>query len=295
MKQSVKEPSAQPVKIKQLMNPNALRSVMAILRDWVIILAVIGLSIKLDHWAVYLVAVWIIGAFQFALGEALLHEASHHNLFKTRWLNYAGELFYGLPFGQTVNQFQAEHMLHHTRLGSLEDHLVQECAELGWFEPQVNAFWLWFIKPLAGIVGLYYLSSMTFKPWREGAKIMIFWVIVCAIFYTLDSLMLLLLYWVIPFVWASSSFLYWSEVEDHINTRTGTRSNLSQGFNWITHNNGYHHLHHRYPNIPWHNLAVGYAQYLPGQGDISQGFFDTYQQLREPLPADESAFPKVEV
>ncbi len=279
--------------IKQLTYPNAWRSVLAVVRDWSIIIAVAALSIVLDHWLVYLLAVWVIGVFQFALGEAMLHEASHHNLFKTQRLNYFGELFYGLPFGQTVKQFQAEHMLHHTRLGSHEDHLVEECTELGIFKPGANMMWLWFFKPLLGIVGLYYLSTMTLKPWQEGRKIVLFWLVITGVFYAYDALMVLLMYWVIPFVWASNSFLYWSEIEDHINTRTGTRSNLSPLFNWLSHNNGYHYLHHRYPNIPWYNLPAGYNQFLAGKGDISQGFFDTFSQLNQPLSAAELAYPKV--
>ncbi|SFD61407.1 fatty acid desaturase family protein [Pseudoalteromonas denitrificans] len=283
------------ISFKSFTDPNALKSIIAITRDWVMIIAVAALSIYLDNWLVYLLSVWIIGIFQFALSEAMLHEASHHNLFKNKKYNYWGELFYGLPFGITVKQFQKEHTQHHTQLGRHGDHLVQECSDLGVFKPGANMFWLWFVKPVLGIVGLYYFSIMSLKPWPEGRKVVAFWLVVISVFYVLDSLMLLVFYWVIPFIWACSSFLYWSEIEDHVNTRHGTRSNLSKVFNWLSHNNGYHYLHHKYANIPFYNLPLAYTALLAGEGDISKGFLDTYQQLKSPLPDNELAYPKPEM
>lgn len=267
-----------------------LRSALALLRDWCAIVAVAAVSIRLDHWLAWLVAVWIIGAFQFAIGEALQHEAVHRKLFTRRALNDRLEFLYALPFFRTVSQFRAEHLVHHRRLGTGEDQLVEDYRALGLLRPRPNAAWLWFGKPLLGLAGLYYASTISLAPAREGAKILLFWAAAVGAAWWLGGLDILFLYWIVPWFWAANSFLYWSEVEDHYNTRSGTRSNLSPLLNWITHDNGYHHAHHSHPGQPWFRLREIHRR-DPAAGDVSRGFLDTFRQIRVPLPEPARGFP----
>ena len=65
-----------------------LKGFVALFLDWGAIFAIIATSVWLDNRIVYLMSIWAIGSFQFAIGESLLHEASHHNLFKNKKGHY---------------------------------------------------------------------------------------------------------------------------------------------------------------------------------------------------------------
>ena len=275
-------------------------SLGAILRDWIAIVGVAALSIRVNHLAFYVVAVWVIGFFQFALSEAMLHEAAHYNLFRRRWLNHAMEVLYGLPFFRTVAQYQPEHRVHHARLGAPDDELINDYGRLGLYKQNVNVFTVWILKPLLGF-GAYYVTILTLQPWREGVKIVVFWAVVLAVFLTLGRLDLLVLYWFVPLLWPNYAFVYWSEVENHYNTRSGTRTRANWLYNFVAHNGGYHAVHHKYPLIPWFNLPRAHALLLGECDDVSFGFLDTYRQLRSavvggrvpafvrPLPSPETS------
>jgi fatty acid desaturase len=264
---------------KYLVRDNT-RAVAALLRDWGAIILVCWLNILYPSIYLYLVSVWIIGAFQFALSEPLLHEAAHHNLFVRKKLNHRMQFLYAYPFFRTVSQFRTEHFTHHSRLGTEQDHLVADYRRMGLSGKKTNLFFIWFIKPVIGFAALNYLRTISLKPFRkDGWKIVVFWVIILAVFISLGKIIWVVKFWLVPMVWCSYSYLYWSEISDHYNTVTGTRSNFNPITNFVTHNNGYHFIHHKYPTIPWFRLKRAYRELTPGEGDISKGFLDTYRQM----------------
>ena len=71
----------------------------------------------------------------------------------------------------------------------------------------------------------------------------------------------LILYWPIPYTFIFSTVSYWSEVGDHYRVSGAkTRSDLNWFLNtFISHNIGYHALHHKYSNIPWFRLSEATA------------------------------------
>jgi fatty acid desaturase len=268
------------VRAREFVVRSTPRALLALGRDWGAIVLIAWLSEALHNPLAYVAAAWAIGLFQFALGEAMLHEASHYNLFPARRWNVWLESLYALPFLRTISQFQAEHNLHHRRLGSPEDHLNEDYYEYGVTRPPQKWFWLWFLKPATGYAGWFYLRTLSPRPWRSGVRVAAFWTVAAGAFWATGSLRLLVLYWLVPFFWCFASFLYWSEIQDHCNTASGTRSNLSPLTNLLTHNNGYHYIHHLFPAIPWYRLPEAYAALCPGEGDVSHGFLDTYRQIR---------------
>lgn len=264
---------------KEFVERSNLRGFLAIGRNWMAIAAVIAFSLWADNWIVYLVSVWVIGSFQFALSEALLHEASHYNLFRTRAWNDRLEILYGLPFFLTVTSFREEHRIHHSRLGQTEDHLVGDYEAFGLYKPNVNIFWIWFIKPVLGFAGFYYSKSRGPRIWKEERAVVAFWAVVLVGCTALGIPHLLVLYWFIPFFWSCRSYLYWSEITDHYRSKAGTRSNVSRVNNFFHHNNGYHYTHHSYPTIPWYRLPKASRALHLEEGDVSHGFLDTYRLL----------------
>jgi len=256
------------------------KAALAIARDWAAIFLIAWANIEYNTLYLYIPSVWLIGGFQFAIGESLLHEAVHHNLFRQKKLNYRLEFLYALPFFRTVRQFRNEHIVHHNSLGRKEDQLVEDYQQLGLYKNNINFFYTWFIKPVLGFAAYYYVRTISLRPFgKEGWKILVFWIAVLAVFLATGKMLWLLKFWIIPLWWSCYSYLYWSEISDHFYTRTGTRSNLNVLTNLVTHNNGYHYVHHKYPTIPWFRLKRAYHDLLPAAGDISKGLIDTYRQI----------------
>lgn len=268
------------VKPKDFVERNSIRGWLALLRDWSMIILVSAFSIRADNLVIYALSVWVIGYFQFAIGEALLHEASHYNLFRKKQWNNNLEFLYALPFFKTVSEFRSEHARHHLQLGGEQDHTIADYEHFGFFKPTRNIFWLWFVKPVTGYAGYYYVSNLSLLPIKSGMKIVAFWTFAVFGFWYFGGLQYLLLYWIIPYALSYCSFLYWSEVQDHYNTTSGTRSTLSFFANLVIHNNGYHSIHHKYPAIPWYRLREAHNALCPEGADISHGFINTYQQLK---------------
>ena len=259
-----------------------LRGITVLLFDWSVIFCVIGISIWINNWIVYLISVWVIGSFQYAIGESLLHEASHYNLFKTKKLNDYLEWIYAIPFFVDMTQYRSDHTAHHYKMNSKDDHLVEDYEIHGLNNPKKNVFWLWFIKPIVGYAGYFYLRfAIELNPIKSALKFLAFWAPVISLCWYFDVLHILALYWFVPFLWSFASFFYWTEISEHYNTKCGSRSDLGLLKNLFHHNGGYHYMHHQFPTIPWYNLPKAHKELCPKDVDIAYGFFDVYKQLKE--------------
>jgi fatty acid desaturase len=241
-----------------------------------------ALAIWLDRWWCNLMAVWFIGYIQFCLGEALLHEASHYNLFKSRRLHAWLQCLYAYPFFQTLHGFQKEHHLHHVDLMGGGDQTMKDYRRYGLDAARhPDMFFIWFIKPFLGGPTWYYLRSGPDLDTRSSClQLGLFWLPLLVFCTWAGFLDILILYWFLPLVWPFPIFQYWSEIEEHFNTRTGARSNLSRWGNFFKHNEGYHWIHHRYPSIPFYKLKEAHEALAPQGTDISRGFIQSFQQMR---------------
>jgi len=258
------------------------RAGLALLRDYLLIIGVAILSEHIGSWVFYFLAIWLIGLVQLGLGETLTHEACHFNLFKTRRLNHWSQLLCCFPFGFSLNDYRREHMEHHRLLNTNLESLHQDYRHHGLLDEDRNMVWLWFFKPVLGYATFAYLRSLvTLVTVKSAPHILLFWLALLGVSAWGGWLDALLLYWVVPMLWCYASFFYWSEIEDHFNTRTGTRSNIGWT-NWLTHNNGYHAIHHRYPRIPWYRLKEAHNALGRDSIDISRGFWDTFRQISSP-------------
>lgn len=261
-----------------------LRGFVTLFVDWGAIIAIMLTSVWLDNFLVYLISVWAIGSFQFSIGEVLFHEASHYNLFRTRKLNDSLEFLYALPFFVDMTQYRFYHIPHHNRLHTKEDHIVEDYEIHGLNKLNKNIFWLWFVKPIMGYSGFFYLRYVIqLNPRKSALKFFLFWSPVIALCLYFNVFYLLILYWFVPLLWSFASFYYWSEIGEHYNTKTGTRSDISPLKNFFHHNAGYHYIHHECPSIPWYNLSKAHKALCPNESDIAKGFFDIYYQMKKPI------------
>lgn len=260
-----------------------LRGLTALFGDWCAIIFIAAFSEWLDSLFFYILSIWLIGSFQFAIGEALLHEASHNHLFRNVKWNQYFSILYTLPFFNILADYKKEHFRHHKHLGDKkQDHIAADYELYGLANK--NLFIIWFIKPFLGFSGYYYAKIVFEKIKKHPFTLIGFWLTTLLLFAYLSALPLLFYYWFVPLFWAFSSFLYWSEISDHFCTEAGTRSDMSFLKNKLHHNNGFHALHHKYAEIPWYLLPVAYEKIRiidPSMAkDESRGFFDTYQQMQ---------------
>lgn len=270
---------------KEFIERNTLRGLRAVCRDWLVIAGAISLSIYIEHWAVWVTSVWVIGIMQFALAEAVLHEASHYNLFRSRHLHHRLQFLYAWPFMQTMNDYQAEHLAHHKYLMTERDQTSVDYKMYGLAKREPNLFFIWFIKPFTFYPTWHYLRHGNAALDRANwLPLGLFWIAVGGLFVALGQAQYFLLYWIVPLLWVYPILNYWSEIEEHYNTSDGSRSNLSRVINFLTHNEGYHTVHHRYPTIPFYNLPKAHAAFVGDESDISRGFLDTYRQLQAKRP-----------
>ena len=270
---------------KEFIERNTLRGLRAVCRDWLVIAGAISLSIYIEHWAVWVASVWVIGIMQFALAEAVLHEASHYNLFRSRHLHHRLQFLYAWPFMQTMNDYQAEHLAHHKYLMTERDQTSVDYKMYGLAKREPSLFFIWFIKPFTFYPTWHYLRHGNAALDRANwLPLGLFWIAVGGLFVALGQAQYFLLYWIVPLLWVYPILNYWSEIEEHYNTSDGSRSNLSRVINFLTHNEGYHTVHHRYPTIPFYNLPKAHAAFVGDESDISRGFLDTYRQLQAKRP-----------
>jgi fatty acid desaturase len=227
--------------------------------------------------------VWIIGAFQFALGEGLLHEACHLNLFRTRWLNTFGELFFAYPFFLSMGEYRKYHLAHHADLFGASDYIPEIYGAFGLVRPKRSMTWLWLIRPVLGLRVGYYFLIICPRSVRHAAKLILTLGVMVGTFAWFGRLDVLVMYWLVPLLWVFPCFEFWSETAEHLNTqKSASRSNVGKIWNWINHNTGFHHLHHEHPTIPWHQLPRAHAELCPANTDITHGFWDTFRQIITP-------------
>lgn len=104
--------------LNQLSDLNNYRGIIALTSDWIVIFAIIVLSLYFDNVLLYFLAVVIIGTRQRALAT-ILHESAHRVLAKNTKINdVLGKYFSGYFIFQTFQKYAKSHViLHHNYLG----------------------------------------------------------------------------------------------------------------------------------------------------------------------------------
>ena len=252
-----------------------------IILDYGIIFFTIFLFEQYGYFLFYPIVAWIIGAKQYSIGEVLLHEASHRQLFSNRKLNNYFDLILAYPFMTSTAYYRAEHIRHHKFLGTSKDPLINRIAS---YKIEKGFLWYhWFIKPfLFGFV--FFTLKNWVKHWRDQRLCgsYLFWVTVLIISISYGWFDLFLFYWVIPLLWSFSSFVFWSEITEHYGCDGDSRSYENTFSNlFISHNAGYHKFHHLKPDVPFYLLKREAKKYHQQPEIISKSFLETYNQIRQ--------------
>lgn len=276
------------------------RALLTIAAEYAIIIVAIAAAALADtNWPVKALAIFVIGTRQYALGEALLHEASHWHLSNSKTVNDLLGVMLAWPVFTSLGAYRRFHnRLHHEIDIADSENSIWEDYE-GWGLPTPSrrlgpacAFWLFLLRPALGVTGIMHLFK-TIRDFRhdfdlwETRLMLSAWVVAIAGTTYFSLWPELLLYWLIPYTFIFSTLNYWSEVGDHYRVSGAkTRSDLNWFLNtFISHNIGYHALHHKYSSIPWFRLPEAYCAHKTEVVEqVSQGYWETFAQIVTYIP-----------
>ncbi len=260
--------SGSKVELRQLYARSNLRGAATLLFDWLLIVGVFWLATSVDSWWLYPLVFACQSLLGFAVGESMLHEASHYNLFRTRALNNWVAPLVAWPVFTVLTSYRDEHIDHHRLTGTANDPVLEQYRSYG-LDPdrppsQGRLLWILLIQPLYGFTAARFIyDTLTGLEFRrlETWLMLAAWVAVTTLMWGSGLLVPFVLYWLLPVIFGFSTVLYWSEIADHYNVQTGhTRTDFSLLTKLCSHNAGYHALHHHRAAIPWFRLPAAYRQ-----------------------------------
>ena len=254
-----------------LIKKNNLYGICVIFFDYLILSSLVILAIlSLTNLYFYPIFLILIGCKQYSIGECLLHEATHENLFSNKkWNQYIAPII-SWPFFILYSIHRDYHLKHH--LYSLKDEKNNIYGQYEQYglpkdESRINfskGFWIFILKPILGIAGLSFFKHNLKDFFKfsilESFCFIIFWFICVFVISFLGLWKEFILYWFLPIFFVFSTLFFWSDITDHYKVSQGeSRNHL--GLIWnklISHNIGYHSTHHQNPSIPWFNLPRAY-------------------------------------
>lgn len=290
------------------------RAVLTITAEYSLIAGAVVFSVLSDWQWGYIVALLIIGTRQYALGEALAHEASHWHLVArpkqagafaqadwhqreafARKCNDLLGVFLTWPFFMTLSAYRRHHnrQHHNIDLDSEENSIWEEYEDWGLPEPEAlvtraRLYWLLALKPFTGLIGVDHVRKTLTDAFVYDRDLLETRLMICTWSVLLLAgawaglLHIVVWYWIVPQILISPVLNYWSEIGDHYRVTGGrTRSDINWLLNrLVSHNIGYHALHHADPSIPWFALPTSYAARAPElEEQVSSGYLDTLRQI----------------
>lgn len=149
-----------PDEIRALVKASDARGFAAVITTYGLIaasLASVALAPGAWRWPVGLVAIVVLGGRHLALA-ILMHEASHHSLFRTRALNdWIGAWLCGYPAWQDLHRYRVHHLAHHKLAGSERD---PDIALVKGFPTSRRSLARKFLRDLSGITGMKRLVGL---------------------------------------------------------------------------------------------------------------------------------------
>jgi fatty acid desaturase len=242
--------------------------------DWLIIVAAIFLVKLHNHFAIYIISIFIIASRQRAF-DNLTHEASHGNLLKNTTMNNVfSSLLTAFPIFTSLSAYRQSHFKHHRYLSEYEhDPDLKRYKLFGLDNPPNNLviFYLLHIllpatlvyapRYLYGTVRAFLYSKDI--PFSESLSRSTYWIVIITMSIYFNFWGDLLLFWVVPYVTVLQIIRYYAEMSEHaglmqntnplMKTRNVFGNKLLLNF-FYPHHDHYHLIHHLFAGIPHYNL-----------------------------------------
>jgi len=242
--------------------------------DWFILISTLSVALLFNHIAFYVLALFIIGNRQHALG-ILGHEGTHYCLHKNKRLNdFISNCLCFMPLGLTGSGYRAMHFAHHSHTNTEYDpEVMHKSARPEQWELPLSLKNLGFIclKDLAGNSILDYMFIvLNAKPDKKKE-----YAYLLAMHIGFIATCCALGLYAVPVMWYISlltTFMMFFRIrvwlehqgEDHTNR---LHLNRIEGALFAPHNIWYHYEHHAFPSVPYYNLDE-VRKLMTGQQDI---------------------------
>ncbi|MDE3060700.1 MAG: fatty acid desaturase family protein [Pseudomonadota bacterium] len=258
--------------IRRLSQLRPYYALLCVALEWAIIIAAAWISEVSHSWLVYVAAVIIIGSRLHAFG-VLMHEAAHYRLSSNRQVNNAvGELLAWMIL-MTLQGYRNNHFAHHRDLNSDNDpDWVRKKNDPFFSFPKTpSRLLLDIFKSVSGVRfvvemrGIFKSKDMQNIPARLKRQRLLFYIGVITVFSLSGHGMLLVKYWVVPYVTTFIFFMLIRSVAEHHGKMEYDhllrQSRYVEPHWWerilIAPYGVYAHLdHHLYPSGPFYNLRM---------------------------------------
>ncbi|QDV56641.1 Fatty acid desaturase [Rosistilla oblonga] len=312
--------------VRALSDVNGWRTTGYLLFHWSLMIAAMFAAGYSGHWAVYLVAAFVVASRMQALG-VMLHDGVHYLLYKNRSVNdVVCDLFIAFPIGMSTTLYRRTHFRHHRFANTEEDQdLAAQREEQEWFEwPKTR--WGCFVTMLRSLLGINaHRSWILFKywaPWNHlyrpvdaafPMRARVLYVASMIVVYSGFAVAIK----VSPRVALSLMALYLFSgitllnlinrvraTAEHLGTRqthelNATRTVLPSLFERIMiapYGVNYHLEHHLFPSVPGCNLSKLHDELMQDDefcehAHVTKTYVGVIRELMTPNPPDESAAP----
>jgi fatty acid desaturase len=254
------------------------RALTTVALDWLVIATAITLALRLDHVAVTILAILVIGGRQHALA-VIVHDAVHHRFLPDRRLNdWVAELLVAWPIFLSVRAFRTVHGPHHRFTGEAGDgnrrawrtHRPDGRLTAEWTYPKTPlGLARTLLRRAAVLTGVFWIIRGLVAPFvlrrpplellaRTAYFVLAAWILTRHAWWH-EALVL----WLLPYCTWHMAAQYARLVCEHsgsiaehpafARTRTTMPGPLGRFF-VLPHHIGYHIEHHWYPSVPWYNL-----------------------------------------
>lgn len=262
------------------LRPDNITGALYLIKDYIVMLVCAFITIRYTWWF-YPVAVLVIGAHQRGL-TTIAHDAAHRTLAKNKiWNYFLGITFVSYPLFQRHWAYRVSHVhLHHPHLGDPEnDPDLKFFVSSGVYEvrpPREYAFAIiW--KAIFGGATVNYLKYIWNNRFlisnknsedvdKQGVFIDtygfgLFWAMMIFAFFYTNSLSLLVLFWLIPYLTTFQILGWFIEIAEHspmceaqvenIHLTRNRKGNLIERLLLGVNLDEYHLEHHLSPGVPF--------------------------------------------
>ncbi|MBD8063962.1 fatty acid desaturase family protein [Devosia sp. PTR5] len=272
------QPYLDAATVKRLSVLTPWRTAFALAFDWGVIVAAIALSQWAQHWAIYLLAVVIVGGRMHGFG-VLLHDFAHYRFLSGRkgLSDWICDNFVAWPILSTVASYRQNHLAHHRYTNTDKDpDWVIKLGKRKFTFPQA---WqhaaldlVSYLVVVGSIIDIFSITArlkaapkppLAYRLARLG-----YYLVLAALFTVLGIWREVLLYWFVPYFTAFFLLMHVRSVAEHFGSMDyshelgGTRSVVP--YQWeralfAPHHVNYHLEHHLYPSVPFYNLPQLHA------------------------------------
>jgi len=190
----------------------------------------------------------------------IVHNTIHCALFTRRWANKLFQVVLTLTYGHPVSSYVSGHNLSHHRYTQKDQDVMRTSKVRTRFN--LLAFLLFFptvSKPIMKGDFAFARAMWRQRPrWVKqfALELGVLAVITVALF--VIDWKKALIYWMIPHLWAQWGIVSINYFQhdgcDEDSQYNHSRNFVGRFFGWWTFNNGFHTVHHMYPNLHWSKL-----------------------------------------